>query len=95
MPKQIHQRNLFIKQNQLQLSSFTNSTKVDEKVTLDGSDVFYTERAERSLQAPLQKCCKKQQPLKNAAKYLPQWFLTREGSTKSFQGFGGRWILPS
>ena len=56
------------------------------------SDGFYTERAERSLQAPLQKC-RKAAPLKYAAKHLPQWFLTREGSTKTFKGFGGRYPI--
>ena len=35
------------------------------------SDGFYMERAERSLQAPLKKCCKVAPSLKNAAKYPP------------------------
>ena len=45
-----------------------------------------SERSGRS-RPPLQKC-RKAAPPKNAAKYLPEWFLTRESSTKSFQGFG-------
>ena len=42
---------------------------------------------------PPSKNLAKQPLLKNAAKHLPQWFLTREGSTKSFKGFGGRYLI--
>ena len=42
------------------------------------SDGFYMERAERSLQAPLQKCRKATPPLKNAAKHPPPKNATKQ-----------------
>ena len=51
-------------------------------------------RSERSGHSrPPSKNVAKQSPVKNAAKLLPQWFLTRVGSTKSFQRFGGRYPI--
>ena len=54
-------------------------------------DGFYTERAERSLQAPLQKCREAAPPKK--CREASTTVVLNQGSTKSFQGFGGRYPI--
>ena len=56
-----------------------------------GSDGFYTERAERSLQAPLPKMSQNSPPKK--CREASTTVVLNQGSTKSFQGFGGRYPI--